>query len=64
MTVVIEEHPVHKFRTQVRIVLDQGEIPPTSLLDIRVLLRRAIADLPNDIRQLTIISDRRKSKGD
>ena len=59
---VIENSPDKPTRLAVRVVLDPGELPPASLLELRVILRRAIEDLPRDIRELTVISERRSKK--
>lgn len=60
MILVLETDAARPTKLCVRVVLDPGEMPPASLLELRVLLRRAIEDLPRDIRDITVIPDRRR----
>lgn len=65
MILVIERDPDHPGRRITRVVLDEpGEFPPKSMLDVRVELRKALDDLPGDIRGLTICPCPKRRKDD
>lgn len=64
MILVIERDYDYPGRRKTRVVLDEGELPPKSMLDIRVELRKALDDLPGDIRGLTICPCPKRRKDD
>jgi hypothetical protein len=49
MMLLTEPDPERPGRVATRIILEEGEFRPKSLLDLRVMLRQAIDDLPGRI---------------
>ena len=62
MMLVLENDPERPHKIAVRIVLEEDDKQPDSLLDIRVMLQRALNDLPGRISLIPFkrFDDKRK----
>lgn len=64
LILVLERDMAYPARIAVRAVLEEGELAPVSLLDYRVLLRRALADLPGDVKSILVCPFPQRRKDD
>ena len=62
MILVLERDPAHPSKVVTRAVLEYGDIAPASLMEYRIMLRQALADLPGDVRAVPVgvLQQRRK----
>ena len=62
LILVLERDFARPSRVVTRAVLEHGDLAPTSLMEYRLMLRQALADLPGDARAVPvgIMPQRRK----
>ena len=62
MILVLERDFARPSRVVTRAVLEYGDLAPASLMEYRLMLRQALADLPGDVRAVPVgvLPQRRK----
>ena len=64
MILVLERDPAHPSKVVTRAVLEYGDIAPASLMEYRIMLRQALADLPGKVEQVAVARFPQRRKDD